>query len=71
MVAIIFSPTVYYTFISRVSQIADVFQKLIFESCTMYHIMPFAKIIGPVEKKILKVDFNRFFLDLNFEVFHP
>ena len=23
--------------------------------------MPFAKIIGPVEKKLLKVDFNRFF----------
>ena len=35
----------------RVSQIAGVFQKLIFESCTLYHIMPFAKIIGPVEKK--------------------
>jgi hypothetical protein len=34
-----------------VSQIAGVFQKIIFESCTLYHIMPFAKIIGPVEKK--------------------
>ena len=39
---------------SRVSQIAGVFQKMIFESCTLYHIMPFAKIIGPVEKKITK-----------------
>ena len=53
------------------SPIADVFQKMIFESCTLYHIMPFAKIIGPVEKKWLKVDFNRYFLDLNFEVFPP
>ena len=35
---------------NRVSKIADVFQKLIFESCSLYHIMPFAKIIGPVEK---------------------
>ena len=34
------------------SQIAGVFQKIIFESCTLYHIMPFAKIIGPVEKKV-------------------
>ena len=34
----------------RVSQIADVFQKMIFESCTLFHIMPFAKIIGHVEK---------------------
>ena len=39
---------------SRVSQIAGVFQKIIFESCTLYHIMPFAKIIGPVEKKVTK-----------------
>ena len=39
---------------SRVSQIAGVFQKMIFESSTLYHIMPFAKIIGPVEKKITK-----------------
>ena len=39
---------------SRVSQIAGVFQKMIFESCTLYHIMPFAKIIGPVEKKVTK-----------------
>jgi len=38
----------------RVSQIAGVFQKMIFESCTLYHIMPFAKIIGPVEKKVTK-----------------
>ena len=38
----------------RVSQIAGVFQKMIFESCTLYHIMPFAKIIGPVEKKMNK-----------------
>ena len=36
----------------RVSQIAGVFQKMIFESCTLYHIMPFVKIIGPVEKKV-------------------
>jgi hypothetical protein len=27
---------------------------MIFESCTWYHIMPFAKIIGPVEKKMNK-----------------
>jgi len=40
--------------IIRVSQIAGVFQKMIFESCTLYHIMPFAKIIGPVEKKVTK-----------------
>ena len=33
--------------------------------------MPFAKIIGPVGKKWLKVDFNLFFLDFNFEVFPP
>ena len=39
---------------TRVSQIAGVFQKMIFESCTLYHIMPFAKIIGPVEKKVTK-----------------
>ena len=38
----------------RVSQIAGVFQKNIFESCTLYHIIPFAKIIGPVEKKVTK-----------------
>ena len=35
----------------RVSQIAGVFQKKIFEGSTLYHIMPFAKIKGPVEKK--------------------
>ena len=39
---------------NKVSQIAGVFQKMIFESCTLYHIMPFAKIIGPVEKKVTK-----------------
>ena len=39
---------------SRVSQIAGVFQKMIFESCTLLHIIPFAKIIDPVEKKITK-----------------
>ena len=38
----------------RVSQIAGVFQKMIFESCTLFHIMPFAKIIGPVEKNMTK-----------------
>ena len=26
-------------------------QEMNFESCTLFHIMPFAKIIGPVEKK--------------------
>ena len=36
----------------RVSQIAGIFLKNIFESCTMFHIMFFAKIIGPVEIKI-------------------
>ena len=39
---------------NRVSQIAGVFQKMIFESCILYHIMPLAKIIDPVEKKITK-----------------
>ena len=53
----------------RVSQIAGVFQKVIFESCTSFHIMPFAKIIGPVEEKKLRVDFYRFVLDFNLEVF--
>ena len=42
------------TMFIRVSQIAGVFQILIFESCTLYHIMPFGKIIGPVEKKVTK-----------------
>ena len=38
------------------SQIAGVLQKMTCESCTLFHIMPFAKIIAPVEKKIgLKV----------------
>ena len=55
----------------RVYQIAGVFQKIIFESCTLFHIMPFAKIICPVEKVGLKVNFHRFFLDLNFKVFFP
>ena len=32
---------------SRVSQIVDIFQNNIFESCILYHIMPFAKMIGP------------------------
>ena len=36
------------------SQIAGVFQKMIFESCTLYHIMPIAKKIGPVEKRVAK-----------------
>ena len=55
----------------RVSQIAGVFQKMIFESCTLLHIIPFAKIIGPVEIKNAKSEFSRFFLDLNFGVFPP
>ena len=38
----------------RVSQIAGVFQKMVFKSCTLLHIIPFAKIIGPVEKKMTK-----------------
>ena len=41
----------------RVSQIAGVYQKMIFESSTLYHIMPFAKIIGPVEKNMTKSRF--------------
>ena len=39
---------------NRVSQIAGVFQKMIFESCILYQIMPFAKIIGRVQKKFTK-----------------
>ena len=35
--------TYMHTYIS-VSQIAAIFQKFIFEGCTLYHIMPFAKI---------------------------
>jgi len=46
---------------TRVSQIAGVFQKMIFESCTLLHIIPFAKIIGPVEKKIDKSEFSPIF----------
>ena len=45
----------------RVSQIAGVFQKMIFESCTLLHIIPFAKIISPVEKKIAKSEFSPIF----------
>ena len=45
---------VYCTLYSRVSQIAGVFQKMIFESCTLLYIIPFAKIRGPVEKKMAK-----------------
>jgi hypothetical protein len=44
-----------------VSQIAGVFQKMIFESCTLLHIIPFAKIIGPVEKKMAKSEFSPIF----------
>ena len=44
---------------------------MIFESCTIFHIMPFAKIIGPVGKKWENKNFHRFFLDLNFEVVPP
>ena len=40
------------------SQIAGDFQKMIFESSTLLHIIPFAKIIGPVEKKIAKSEFS-------------
>ena len=37
----------------RVSQIAGVYRNNIFESytCTLFHIMPFAKIISSIEKK--------------------
>ena len=44
----------YLSILIRVTPIAGVFQKMIFESCTLYHIMPFAKIIGPVEKNMTK-----------------
>ena len=47
-------PSIFAKLLIRVSQIAGVLQKMIFESCTLYHIMPFAKIIGPEEKKITK-----------------
>ena len=33
--------------------------------------MPFAKMIGPVEKNITKSKFSLFFLDLNFKNFPP
>ena len=45
----------------RVSQIAGVFQKIIFKSCTLLHIIPFAKLIGPVEKKIANSEFSPIF----------
>ena len=54
------TPTIHVQYI-RVSQIS----KMIYESCTLFHIMPFAKIIG------LTVYFHIFFLHLNFEVFTP
>ena len=44
---------------NRVSQIAGIFQKNIFESCTMYHIMPFAKIRVSIKKGV-KVNFSQF-----------
>ena len=43
------------------SQIAGDFQKMIFESSTLLHIIPFGKIIGPVEKKIAKSEFSPIF----------
>ena len=46
---------------NRVSQIAGVFQKMSFESCTLLHIIPFDKIIGPAEKKIAKSEFSPIF----------
>ena len=48
------------------SRISDFFQKNIFESSTLYHIMPFAKMIGPVKKIGLKGNLSRFFLVLFF-----
>ena len=56
---------------SRVSQIAGVFQKMIFESCTLLHIIPFAKIIGPVEKKIAKSKFSPIFSWIELWSFPP
>ena len=50
-----------YLFI-RKSQIIGVFQKMIFESCTLFHIMPFAKIIGPIDINRTKWIFTVFFL---------
>jgi hypothetical protein len=44
-----------------VSQIAGVFQKMILESCTLLHIIPFAKKKGPGEKKIAKSEFSPIF----------
>ena len=43
------------------------FSKDIFESCTLYHIMPFDKIIGPIKKSRT----DRFILDLKFEIIPP
>ena len=43
------------------------FFKNIFESCTLFHVMPFAKIIGPVEKNSAKSEFSPIFLDTNFK----
>ena len=51
-----------YTMYIRVYQIAGVFQKMILKVVHLFYIMPFAKIIGPVEKIGLKVNFHRFFL---------
>ena len=42
------------TLISINNYILQIFQKMIFESCTLFHIMSFAKIIGPVEKNMTK-----------------
>ena len=50
MSLIIYSLVLY----NRVSQIGGVFQKIIFESCTLFHLMPFAKIINPIEKNMTK-----------------
>jgi hypothetical protein len=40
-----------------VSQIAVILQKKIVESYTLYQIMPFAKIIGPVKRNTTKRGF--------------
>ena len=39
---------------SRVSQNAGIYQNNVFKGCTLFHIMPFAKMISPVKKKGLK-----------------
>ena len=51
----------FYRLSTRLSQIAFVFQKIIFESFTLFHIMPFVKIIGPVEQNRTKSEFSQIF----------